>query len=61
MLKKDIKDIDEFYKEWTKHEAQYKHGGENGEFTTFLFKINHFKKIINYFKRNPPIIPSLAF
>lgn len=35
MLKKDVKDIDEFYREWTKHEAQFKHGGEKGEFAYF--------------------------
>ncbi len=39
MLKKDILDIDDFYREWTKHEAQFKHGGENGSFAYFdLFK-----------------------
>ena len=35
MLKKDALNIDEFYKEWTKHEAQFKHGGEDGEFAYF--------------------------
>lgn len=35
MLKKDVADIDAFYREWTKHEAQFKHGGDNGEFAFF--------------------------
>lgn len=35
ILKKDIADIDEFYREWTKHEAQFKHGGEDGVFAYF--------------------------
>ncbi len=35
MLKKDIIDIDEFYREWTKYEAEFKHGGDNGIFAYF--------------------------
>lgn len=35
VLKKDVADIDEFYREWTRHEAQFKHGGENGVFAFF--------------------------
>lgn len=32
---KNVKDIDDFYREWTKHEAQFKHGGENGVYGFF--------------------------
>lgn len=35
MLKKEVLDIDEFYREWTKSEAQFKHGGEVGEYAFF--------------------------
>ncbi len=35
MLKKDVLDIDTFYREWTKHEAQFKQGSDDGEFAHF--------------------------
>lgn len=33
-LEKDCRDINEFYAEWTKYEAQFKHGGDDGKFCT---------------------------
>ncbi len=33
-LKKKVSSLDEFYCEWTKYEAKFKHGGENGVFFT---------------------------
>lgn len=32
---KSIGNIDEFYREWTKMEAKFKHGGENGKYAYF--------------------------
>lgn len=32
---KEILDIDEFYREWTKYEAKFKHGGEDGKYAFF--------------------------
>ncbi len=33
-LRKKVSSLDEFYCEWTKYEAKFKHGGKNGVFFT---------------------------
>ena len=39
---KTINDINDFYREWTRYEAQYKHGGDNGVF----YSIDIFEEVI---------------